>query len=136
VVRKNREIALSLRAVAAGVRGEEGTRPSPESTTRRAGPLERRPGDIPSTSPWRNCHGNFARVFRDEVGQTPAKFVERVRVDAARRLLEESEAGLDRVARERGFGGADSMRRSFLRVVRVMPGEYRGRVLAGPVGLG
>ena len=77
---------------------------------------------------------NFARVFRDEVGQTPARFVERVRVEAARRLLEESEAGLDRVARECGFGGADSMRRSFLRVLRVAPGAYRGRFLSGPVG--
>src|SRR3954466_7598950 len=77
---------------------------------------------------------NFARVFRDEVGQTPARFAERVRVEAPRRLLEESAAGLDRVARESGFGGADSMRRSFLRVLRVTPSEYRGRFLSGPVG--
>ena len=76
---------------------------------------------------------NFARVFRDEVGQTPARFVERVRVEAARRLLEESTSGLDRVARECGFGGADSMRRSFLRVLRVAPSEYRGRFLSGAV---
>ncbi|WP_246196074.1 GlxA family transcriptional regulator [Aquisphaera giovannonii] len=76
---------------------------------------------------------NFARVFRDEVGQTPARFVERVRVEAARRLLEESAAGLDRVARECGFGGPDSMRRSFLRVLRVAPSKYRGRLLPGPV---
>jgi transcriptional regulator GlxA family with amidase domain len=77
---------------------------------------------------------NFARVFRAEVGQTPARFVERVRVDAARRLLEESEAGLGRVARECGFGGADSMRRSFLRVLRVAPSANRGRFRSGPVG--
>ena len=77
---------------------------------------------------------NFARVFRDEVGQTPARFVERVRVEAARRLLEGSGSGLDRVARECGFGGADSMRRSFLRVLRVAPSAYRGRFLSGPVG--
>ncbi|WP_406694384.1 helix-turn-helix domain-containing protein [Singulisphaera sp. Ch08] len=70
---------------------------------------------------------NFARVFPDEVGQTPARFVERVRIEAARRLLEESEAGLDRVARNCGFGGADSMRRSFLRVT---PSEYRSRFLS------
>jgi len=78
---------------------------------------------------------NFARVFRDEVGQTPAKFVERVRVEAARRLLEQSESRLDRVALDCGFGGADSMRRSFLRVLRVAPSDYRGRFLPGPVGL-
>src|SRR3954453_20795137 len=77
---------------------------------------------------------NFARVFRDEVGQTPARFVEPSRVGGARRLLEESEAGLDWVARECGFGGADSMRRSFLRVLRVAPGSYLGRFLSGPVG--
>ncbi|WP_406694365.1 GlxA family transcriptional regulator [Singulisphaera sp. Ch08] len=76
---------------------------------------------------------NFARVFRVEVGQTPARFVERVRVEAARRLLEESETGLDQIARECGFGGADSMRRSFLRVLRVAPSEYRGRFLSEPV---
>jgi transcriptional regulator GlxA family with amidase domain len=79
---------------------------------------------------------NFARVFRDEVGQTPAKFVERVRVEAARRRLEESESGLDRVARDCGFGGADSMRRSFLRVLRVAPSEYRDRFPSGPVASG
>ena len=77
---------------------------------------------------------NFARVFRAEVGQTPARFVERVRVDAARRLLEESEAGLDRVARDCGFGGADSMRRSFLRVLRVPPSAYRSRFRSRPGG--
>jgi transcriptional regulator GlxA family with amidase domain len=70
---------------------------------------------------------NFARVFRREVGCTPARFVERLRVEAARRRLEESEAGLVRVARECGFGSADSMRRSFLRVLRAAPADYRRR---------
>lgn len=79
---------------------------------------------------------NFARVFARQVGATPARFVERLRVEAARRRLEETDAGLDRVARECGFGGPDSMRRSFLRVLRVAPSAYRGRFSAGPDGLG
>lgn len=78
---------------------------------------------------------NFARVFRKQVGSTPARFVERLRVDAARRSLEETDHGLERVARESGFGGADAMRRSFLRVVRVAPHDYRGRFRAGSHGL-
>jgi transcriptional regulator GlxA family with amidase domain len=70
---------------------------------------------------------NFARVFRQQVGWTPARFIERVRVEAARRELEESNAGLNQVARQCGFGSPDSMRRSFLRVLRVAPADYRRR---------
>ncbi len=70
---------------------------------------------------------NFARVFAREVGETPARWVERARVEAARRLLEESDAGVDEVARRCGFGSAESLRRSFLRRVRVSPAAYRAR---------
>ncbi len=70
---------------------------------------------------------NFSRVFRREVGRPPARFVERLRVEGARRQLEESGAGLEQVARACGFGGADAMRRSFLRVLRVAPAAYRAR---------
>jgi transcriptional regulator GlxA family with amidase domain len=70
---------------------------------------------------------NFARVFRSEVGQTPATFVERVRVEAARRQLEETEEPLEAIAHASGFGSADSMRRSFQRVVKVAPSDYRQR---------
>jgi transcriptional regulator GlxA family with amidase domain len=70
---------------------------------------------------------NFARVFRQQVGWTPGRFVERLRIEAARRRLEESNAGLDQVAHECGFGSADSMRRCFLRVLLVAPGDYRRR---------
>ncbi|MDR3623364.1 MAG: GlxA family transcriptional regulator [Paludisphaera borealis] len=75
---------------------------------------------------------NFARAFHKEVGSTPARFVERLRVDAVRRRLEETDAGLERIARECGFGGPDSMRRSFLRVLRVAPGDYRDRFRVAP----
>lgn len=70
---------------------------------------------------------NFARVFTREVGMTPARYVERARVEAARRRLEESTAGIDDVAGTCGFGTAETMRRAFLRNVRVAPAEYRNR---------
>jgi transcriptional regulator GlxA family with amidase domain len=70
---------------------------------------------------------NFARVFTREVGVTPARFVERARVEAARRRLEESPLGVDAVASECGFGSAEIMRRTFLRTLRVNPADYRHR---------
>jgi transcriptional regulator GlxA family with amidase domain len=70
---------------------------------------------------------NFARVFASELGVTPARFVERVRVEAARRRLEESTHGVEMVAAECGFGTAESMRRAFLRTVHVPPSAYRSR---------
>jgi transcriptional regulator GlxA family with amidase domain len=65
----------------------------------------------------------FTRVFQKEKGTTPARFVERVRVEVARSLLESSGVGLKSVASKCGFGSADSMRRSFLRVVGSTPSE-------------
>jgi transcriptional regulator GlxA family with amidase domain len=70
---------------------------------------------------------NFARVFTREVGVPPARFVERVRVEAARRRLEESADGVDAIADACGFGTAESMRRAFLRTVHVSPSAYRHR---------
>jgi len=70
---------------------------------------------------------NFSRTFTREVGVTPARFVERARVDGARRLLEESTASVDGIAARCGFGTAETMRRSFLRALHVSPSEYRQR---------
>jgi len=70
---------------------------------------------------------NFARVFTREVGVTPARFVERARVDAARRQLEESDSGVQAVAAACGFGSTETMRRAFRRSVHVSPAEYRNR---------
>ena len=67
---------------------------------------------------------HFARVFRSEKRVTPARFVERLRVEAAGRMLSESEAGLKEVAAACGFGSADSMARSFARVTGLAPREY------------
>ncbi len=75
---------------------------------------------------------NFARVFVQQVGVTPARFIEQVRVEAARRRLEESSAGVDAVASQCGFGGAESMRRAFLRTLRVSPSAYRSRFRSTP----
>jgi transcriptional regulator GlxA family with amidase domain len=71
---------------------------------------------------------NFARLFAREVGTTPAKFVERLRVEAARRRLEEASDSVDAVAAQVGFGSSQSMRRSFLRHLRVTPADYRSSV--------
>ncbi len=70
---------------------------------------------------------NFARVFQREVGATPARWVEQVRVEAARRRLEESEEPIEAVADSCGFGTAETLRRSFLRNLGVAPREYRQR---------
>ncbi|WP_244549399.1 GlxA family transcriptional regulator [Bradyrhizobium lablabi] len=70
---------------------------------------------------------NLTRVFQDETGTTPADFVEMARVDAARRLLEESETPLQRVASRCGFGSLDTMRRAFLRRIGTGPSDYRER---------
>jgi transcriptional regulator GlxA family with amidase domain len=73
---------------------------------------------------------NFARVFLRETGLTPAHYVERVRVEAARRRLEESTDGVDAIAGHCGFGTAETMRRAFLRHLRVAPSDYRVRFRA------
>jgi transcriptional regulator GlxA family with amidase domain len=70
---------------------------------------------------------NFARAFVKDTGTTPARFVERLRVEAARRRLEESRDKLEKVAHDCGFGSIQSLRRSFQRVLHVHPNDYRHR---------
>jgi transcriptional regulator GlxA family with amidase domain len=70
---------------------------------------------------------HFSRVFLAEVGETPARYVERVRVEAARAELETTAASLDLVATNCGFGTAESLRRAFQRRVGVPPDAYRRR---------
>jgi len=70
---------------------------------------------------------NFARVFRDEVGSTPAAYVESVRVEVARRLLEQTGLSVADVACTAGFGTPETLRRAFARRVGVSPVEYRDR---------
>ncbi len=68
---------------------------------------------------------NFARVFTKEMKTTPAKFVERLRVEAARRRLEESPNSMETIASECGFGNVNSMRNVFQRTLKIAPGQYR-----------
>lgn len=68
---------------------------------------------------------NFARVFQKETGITPAKFVEKVRVEVARRYLEDSDLSIEQIATKCGLGGLISMRRTFLRHMNVSPSDYR-----------
>jgi transcriptional regulator GlxA family with amidase domain len=68
---------------------------------------------------------NFSRRFAQEFGSTPAAYVEAVRVEAGRRLLETTRRGLTDIARDCGFGTVETMHRSFQRTIRVTPGQYR-----------
>ena len=68
---------------------------------------------------------NFARIFREEIGETPARHIEILRVEAARRQLETTSSSLDEVADICGFGSAEVLRRTFFRRIGTTPGKYR-----------
>jgi transcriptional regulator GlxA family with amidase domain len=70
---------------------------------------------------------HFQRVFAAQVGMPPRRYVERARLEAARRLLEADEAPVEAVARTTGFGTAETMRRVFRRHLGVAPSDYRAR---------
>jgi transcriptional regulator GlxA family with amidase domain len=69
----------------------------------------------------------FARAFTAEVGMPPGRYVDRVRLEAARRRLEDSTDGIAVTARACGYGTPEAMRRAFLRVLALSPAEYRRR---------
>jgi transcriptional regulator GlxA family with amidase domain len=68
---------------------------------------------------------HFARAFHAETGVTPAKAVEKIRVEAARTAFEGGAASVQRVADECGFGDAERMRRSFARLLGMAPSALR-----------
>lgn len=68
---------------------------------------------------------HFARVFTSQIECSPGRYVERVRVEAARNQLESTADTTEAIARRCGFGTAETMRRSFLRRVGVPPSDYR-----------
>lgn len=74
---------------------------------------------------------HFARAFRDETGATPAKAVERLRLETARRAVESSHAPLDRIAENAGFGDAGRMRRAFMRGFGQPPQALRRAARSG-----
>ena len=70
---------------------------------------------------------HFSRLFTSEIGESPARFVERVRVQRARDLLETTAEGLETIAADCGFGNAETLRRAFHRQLSVPPDSYRSR---------
>jgi transcriptional regulator GlxA family with amidase domain len=70
---------------------------------------------------------NFARAFAREAGVTPGVYVERARVEAARRMLEQTSASLVEVATHSGLGSVETLRRAFGRQLGVNPSSYRQR---------
>jgi transcriptional regulator GlxA family with amidase domain len=63
----------------------------------------------------------FSRVFREETGQSPAKAIERLRVEAARLMMETTRHPIEIIARESGFGDRERMRQAFLRAFGQAP---------------
>lgn len=68
---------------------------------------------------------HFTRVFTNEVGEAPGAYVERIRTDAARRQLEETDDTITVIATRCGFGTAETMRRNFVRRLGISPDQYR-----------
>ena len=68
---------------------------------------------------------HFTRVFTDEIGEAPGAYVERVRTEAARRQLEETDDTVTVIAARCGFGSAETLRRNFVRRLGVPPDQYR-----------
>lgn len=75
---------------------------------------------------------HFARQFLQETGQTPARFVEALRLDCAKRHLEQTPWPLARVAQRAGFGSVDSLQRSLRRQAGITPEQYRQRFSRQP----
>jgi len=73
---------------------------------------------------------SFVRHYRGATGSTPARAIEQLRVEAARRALGDTALPIKRIAVRCGFGSEETMRRSFLRVVGVTPQAYRERFAA------
>ncbi len=70
---------------------------------------------------------SFVRRYRQATGETPARAVEQVRVEAARQMLGGTRQPIKRVASRCGFGSEETMRRSFLRLLGTTPQAYRER---------
>jgi transcriptional regulator GlxA family with amidase domain len=77
---------------------------------------------------------HFARCFHEELGTTPAKFVERIRFEAAQQLLADGDMTLETIAARCGFGSPETLRRVFIRRAGVSPAAYRARLRRETVG--
>ncbi len=76
----------------------------------------------------------FRRTFVEETGETPREFVERIRLEAARDLLEEIQLSVQAVATRCGFATVDNLRRAFVRRLGITPQQYRQRFASQSVG--
>jgi transcriptional regulator GlxA family with amidase domain len=74
---------------------------------------------------------HFARAFAAEVGMPPGRYVERTRLEAARRHLEDTQEGIEQTARACGYRTTEAMRRAFIEALGVSPAEYRRRFRPG-----
>jgi len=70
---------------------------------------------------------SFSRHYAEATGVTPARAIERLRVEAARRLLSESRLPVKRISQRCGFGSEETMRRSILCMLSATPNDYRAR---------
>ena len=70
---------------------------------------------------------SFSRHYAEETGQTPARAVERLRIEGAKHLLSETRLPVKRISQRCGFGSEETMRRSFLRLLAITPQDYRAR---------
>lgn len=70
---------------------------------------------------------HFARAFQTETGMTPGRYVDRVRLEHARRLLEDTADGVEEISRASGYGTSETMRRAFVKALGTPPAEYRRR---------
>ncbi|MFM9692944.1 GlxA family transcriptional regulator [Streptomyces europaeiscabiei] len=70
---------------------------------------------------------HFARAFQAETGTTPGRYVDRVRLEHARRLLEDTTDGVEEISRTCGYGTSEAMRRAFVKTLATSPAEYRRR---------
>ncbi|MCX4852193.1 GlxA family transcriptional regulator [Streptomyces sp. NBC_00893] len=75
---------------------------------------------------------HFARAFQAETGLTPGRYVDRVRLEHARRLLEDTTDGLSGISRACGYGTPEAMRRAFTKALGTAPAEYRRRFRTQP----
>ncbi|MER7979324.1 GlxA family transcriptional regulator [Streptomyces sp. NPDC095817] len=77
---------------------------------------------------------HFARAFQTETGTTPGRYVEGVRLEHARRLLEDTPDGVEEISRASGYGTPEAMRRAFVKTLGSAPAEYRRRFRPAPAG--
>jgi transcriptional regulator GlxA family with amidase domain len=69
----------------------------------------------------------FARAFAAQVGMPPGRYVDRIRLETARRRMEDTADGVEETARRCGYGTPEAMRRAFIRALGLSPAEYRRR---------